>query len=92
MYFGSECDGRYAEYTRVRADNAIVVSSQLSDAELATFPCAYTTREGAIRLRDASPGYNLETTGTPALETANGKLYASNEPGLGVDPDFESLG
>lgn len=36
--------------------------------------------------------YNRETTGMPAPETRNGKLYASDTPGLGVVPDFESLG
>ena len=42
-YFGSETNGGYAEYTAVRAANAIPVNSDLSDRELATFPCAYTT-------------------------------------------------
>jgi len=56
MYFGSECDGEYAEYTKVRAENAIVVSSQLSDAELATFPCAYTTAGNLVSWTDLKPG------------------------------------
>ena len=36
--------------------------------------------------------YNIESTGQPGPETRDGKLYASDMPGLGVEPDFESLG
>ncbi len=47
-YFGSECDGGYAEYTKVDPRNMLVVHSDLSDAELATFQCSYTTAEGML--------------------------------------------
>lgn len=36
--------------------------------------------------------YNLEHTGRPGPETRDGKLFASDSAGLGVEPDFESLG
>ena len=36
--------------------------------------------------------YNVETTGTPTPITQQGKLYASDSPGLGVLADFDSLG
>ena len=36
--------------------------------------------------------YNTLTTGFPGPETRDGMLFASDEPGLGVEPDFESLG
>lgn len=36
--------------------------------------------------------YNAETTGKPAPPTSDGRLYCSDAPGLGVDPDFESIG
>ena len=39
-YFGSEIDGGFAQYTKVRSENAIAIRSDLSNAELATFPCA----------------------------------------------------
>ncbi|MEM8811019.1 MAG: alcohol dehydrogenase family protein [Pseudomonadota bacterium] len=55
-YFGSECDGGYADYTKVRAENAIPIRSDLSDAELATFPCAYTTAENLVRRTGLQPG------------------------------------
>ncbi|MET1412430.1 alcohol dehydrogenase family protein [Roseibium sp. HPY-6] len=47
-YFGSECDGGYAEYTVANAKNVGAVESNLSDAELATFSCSYTTAEGML--------------------------------------------
>ncbi|MCB2137349.1 MAG: alcohol dehydrogenase family protein [Rhodobacteraceae bacterium] len=47
-YFGSECDGGFAEYTKVNMRNIAVVECGLSDAELATFSCSYTTAEGML--------------------------------------------
>ena len=47
-YFGSERDGGFAEYTALPAVNAIAVNSDLSDAELATFSCSYSTAEGML--------------------------------------------
>lgn len=47
-YYGSECDGGYAEYATIPARNAIAVKSDLSDAELATFSCSYSTAEGML--------------------------------------------
>ena len=47
-YFGSECDGGYAEYTVTDHRNVGVIDSPLSDAELATFSCSYTTAEGML--------------------------------------------
>ncbi|MDA8747209.1 alcohol dehydrogenase family protein [Litoreibacter sp.] len=47
-YFGSECDGGFAEYTVMPSQNARVVKSDLSDAELATFSCSYSTAEGML--------------------------------------------
>lgn len=36
--------------------------------------------------------YNLESTGKPAPRIADGRIYASDAPGLGVTPDYDSLG
>ncbi|MEO0617999.1 MAG: alcohol dehydrogenase family protein [Pseudomonadota bacterium] len=47
-YFGSERDGGFAEYTTLPEKNAIAVTSNLSDAELATFSCSYSTAEGML--------------------------------------------
>jgi len=47
-YFGSECDGGFAEYTNIDYRNIGVVDSELSDVELASFSCSYTTAEGML--------------------------------------------
>ena len=47
-YFGSECDGGFAQYTKANRHNLQVVNSNLSDAELATFSCSYTTAENLL--------------------------------------------
>ncbi len=47
-YFGSEKDGGYAEYTMADRRDVAVVESDLSDAELATFQCSYSTAEGML--------------------------------------------
>ena len=36
--------------------------------------------------------YNTRSTGIGGPRVADGKLYAPDTPGLGVEPDFESLG
>ncbi|NOD64835.1 zinc-binding dehydrogenase [Ruegeria sp. HKCCD6109] len=55
-YYGSECDGGFADYTKVRAENAIPVTSDLSDAELATFPTVLTTAEHLVWRAAPQPG------------------------------------
>ncbi len=62
-YFGSECDGGYADYTKVRVENAIPVKSALSNAELATFPCAYTTAENLVARTHLQPGETVAIAG-----------------------------
>ncbi|HXQ40521.1 MAG TPA: alcohol dehydrogenase family protein [Candidatus Udaeobacter sp.] len=48
LYFGSECDGGFAEYARVPAVHAHKIESRLSDAELASFPCSYSAAENML--------------------------------------------
>ena len=47
-YFGSERDGGFAEYAVLPSENALAVQSTLSDAELATFSCSYSTALGML--------------------------------------------
>ena len=47
-YFGSECDGGYAEFTKVDQRNVHPVDSTLSNAELATFATSYITAENML--------------------------------------------
>jgi len=55
-YFGSECNGGYAEYTTIDHRNVGAVDSNLSDAELATFSCSYTTAEGMLARASVEKG------------------------------------
>ena len=53
-YFGSERDGGFAEFTTTPSRNALTISSDMTDAELATFSCSYSTAEGMLTRADAS--------------------------------------
>jgi len=62
-YFGSECNGGFAQYTVAHQRNVGVVDSPLSDAELATFSCSYTTAEGMLSRANTGPGDRVLITG-----------------------------
>lgn len=47
-YFGSDCNGGFAEYTTVASRYAHKVDSQYSDVDLASFPCSYSTAENLL--------------------------------------------
>lgn len=61
--FGSECNGGYAEYAVARASEVFAVNSSLSDVELASFPCAYSTAEGMLDRADLKRGERILITG-----------------------------
>ena len=44
-YLGSERNGGFAQFACVPGENAFAIKSDFTDAELATFPCAYSTAE-----------------------------------------------
>lgn len=54
-YLGSERDGGFAEYATLPSVNALAVRSDLSDAELATFSCSYSTAEGMLTRAGVGP-------------------------------------
>ncbi|MER8828459.1 alcohol dehydrogenase family protein [Mesorhizobium sp. M0938] len=62
-YIGHGRDGGFAEYVAVPAANAHVVDSPYSDAELATFWCAYHTGEQMLERADVRPGETVLITG-----------------------------
>jgi NADPH:quinone reductase-like Zn-dependent oxidoreductase len=62
-YLGSERDGGYAEFTAVPAVNVFPVRSRHSDAELATFPCSYSTGEYMLTRAELGPGETILVTG-----------------------------
>jgi NADPH:quinone reductase-like Zn-dependent oxidoreductase len=62
-YFGSEVDGAFADYARVPSANAQPINSPLSDAELASFPCAYSTAENILTRLGVAQGERVLITG-----------------------------
>ncbi len=62
-YFGSECNGGFAQYTTVAASNAHAIESPLSHAELATFPCSWTTAEHMLSKARLQDGETVVVTG-----------------------------
>jgi NADPH:quinone reductase-like Zn-dependent oxidoreductase len=62
-YLGSERDGGFAEFVAVPAESALAIESELSDAELASFPTAYLTAEGMLDRARVAAGETLLVTG-----------------------------
>ncbi|HQU87511.1 MAG TPA: alcohol dehydrogenase family protein [Denitromonas sp.] len=62
-YFGSECDGGFAEFTAVASRHAHAINSPLTDVELASFPCSYSTAENMLTRSQVTPGERVLITG-----------------------------
>ncbi len=62
-YIGHGRDGGYAEYCAVPAANAHRVDSPMSDAELATFCCAYMTGEHMLNRARVAAGERVLVSG-----------------------------
>ncbi len=62
-YYGSECDGGYAQFTKIDERNVHPVNSTMSDAELATFSCSYSTAEGMLSRANVTAGDRVLITG-----------------------------
>lgn len=55
-YVGSERDGGFAQFCALPSGNALEIASGLTDAELATFSCSYSTAEGMLTRAGVGPG------------------------------------
>ncbi len=62
-FLGSECDGGFAEYVVVASRHAHRIESSLSDVELASFPCSYSTAENMLTKAGVSSGETVLVTG-----------------------------
>lgn len=62
-YIGHGRDGGYAEYTTVPAANAHLVDTDITDAQLATFCCAYLTGEHMLDRTRVTEGERVLITG-----------------------------
>ena len=62
-YFGSECDGGFAQFTKVASRHAYAVTSTMTDEELASFPCSYSTAENMLHRAAVKKGERVFITG-----------------------------
>ncbi len=63
IYFGSEVDGAFAEYTVVPSRHAVRVECAWSDVELASIPCSYSAAENMIGRAGVADGETVVVTG-----------------------------
>lgn len=62
-YLGSERDGGYAEYCTVPQENVYPVSVRLSDIELASFACSWSTAEHMLQRSRLHAGETIAVPG-----------------------------
>lgn len=62
-FLGSECDGGFAQYARVASRHAYAIESSLTDVELASFPCSYSTAENMLTRAGVKTGETVLVTG-----------------------------
>ncbi|NNF65454.1 MAG: zinc-binding dehydrogenase [Acidimicrobiia bacterium] len=62
-YLGSELDGGYAEYVVVPSASATAIDTDLTDVELASFSCSYSTAEHMLHRAGVSAGQWVLVTG-----------------------------
>ena len=63
VYFGSERDGAFAEYAAAPSVHTHRIMSELTDAELASFPCAYSAAENMLTRTGLTSGETVLITG-----------------------------
>jgi len=62
-YLGADRDGAFAQYLCAPDRNAVAVRSELTDAELASFPCSYLAAENMLTRSGVSKGERVLVTG-----------------------------
>jgi NADPH:quinone reductase-like Zn-dependent oxidoreductase len=103
LTFGSERDGAFGQFATIESAHAIAVNSRLSDLELASFPCAFSTAEGMLQRAGLKAERVLITgasggVGSAAIQLAKrrgahvtavtSKSKAEALQGLGADATF----
>ncbi len=63
IYFGSEVDGAFAEYTVVPSRHAVDLNCQWTDIELASIPCSYSAAENMLARSNVARGETVMVTG-----------------------------
>jgi NADPH:quinone reductase-like Zn-dependent oxidoreductase len=62
-YFGSDRDGAFAQFATLPQANACCIASELSDIELASFPCSYAAAENMLTRAAVRAGQTVLITG-----------------------------
>lgn len=63
VFLGSEVDGAFAEFVAVPAVAAHTIHSSMSDVELASFPCSWSTAENLLVRAGVASGARVLVTG-----------------------------
>ena len=63
IWMGSDFDGAFAEYVKIRATEVFPVSCDWTDAELGTIPCAYGTSENMLNRANLRAGETVLVAG-----------------------------
>ncbi len=94
-WLGSERDGAFAQFVAAPSADTYVINSTLSDAQLATLPCAYATAENLISRARVKKGDNVLITGASgnvgiaAIQLA--KRRGATVCVIAADAKFEAL-
>ncbi len=62
-YIGSECNGGFAQYVVVDSVHAYSINSSMTDIELASFPCSYSTAENMLTRSKLAQGERVLISG-----------------------------
>lgn len=62
-FVGSECDGGFSQFMKIDQRHAYALRSDLSDAELASFPCSHSTAENMLHRTQLSKNETVLITG-----------------------------
>jgi alcohol dehydrogenase len=63
IWMGSDFDGAFAQYIKIRASEVFPVACDWTDAELGTIPCAYGTSENMLHRADLRSGETVLVAG-----------------------------
>ena len=63
IWMGSDFDGAFAQYVKVKASDVFPINCDWSDAELGTIPCSYGTSENMLHRANLSYGETVLVTG-----------------------------
>ncbi|MGB0466542.1 MAG: alcohol dehydrogenase family protein [Pontibacterium sp.] len=63
IWMGSDFNGAFAQYVKVRASEVFPITCNWTDAELGSIPCAYGTAENMLHKADLKAGETVLVTG-----------------------------